>query len=227
MDGVGIQRVAVWSGWVRVAHWSLALSVLVLLLSGWLLAAVVPPLQATVRDYHYSAGYFFLGALTLRLALLFFGRGAAHWRDCIPQRTQLRAARNTLRCYLSLGRTPLPQWYAHNPLWGPVYLVWLAAFVVQGLSGLFIDAPYRVAGISLPVLHQWLAQPLGVVTALHIVAVFVHDLKGPGAHVSAMINGHRFFELQKPEGLAPFVQERPVTVVRAPRSGQDGGSAPG
>ena len=32
------QRVLVWSGWLRLSHWTIGLTTLVLLLTGWLIA---------------------------------------------------------------------------------------------------------------------------------------------------------------------------------------------
>lgn len=187
-----VQRVAIWSARLRLAHWLMALAVLLLLLSGWLMP-LAPSLAVPLRDAHYVAGYTLLLALALRWYLLLFGRAAEQWRDLVPRGPQVRAAWHTLRFYLSLGRAPLPAWYAHNPLWGPLYLLLFAVLSLQALTGLALETG------SFAVLRPWwwhsmLAAPIAVLVAAHVVAVFVHDLKGGGADVSAMINGHRLYK---------------------------------
>lgn len=189
--GEHVQRVDVWSGWLRLSHWSSALAVVILLGSGWLLVHL-PASSGAVRELHLGAGYVLLAALLLRLHLLLFGRGAEQWRDLLPRGPQWQAAGQTLRFYLSLGRAPLPAWFAHNPLWSPVYLLWwlvLAATLVSGL----VPGVLAAAGLQPWWWHSMLAEVTEVLVLAHLVAVFAHDLKGGGADVSAMINGRRCF----------------------------------
>lgn len=195
-----VQRRLVWSAPLRLCHWLMAAAVLTLLATGWLLGAGTRYAKAAA-DYHYIAGYVLIAALALRLYLLLLGTGTAHWRDCLPARGQWRAVGATLRSYVSLGRWPLPAWYAHNPLWGPVYLALFGMLAVQAATGLTIDAPYRLAGVGLVTIHAALAQFIGWFAIVHIAAVFVHDALGTGSDISAMINGHRIFILNRPGNL--------------------------
>jgi Ni/Fe-hydrogenase 1 B-type cytochrome subunit len=170
-------------------------SVLVLLTTGWLLYQDTH-LGPQARDAHYLAGYVLAGGLLLRLYALLFGSGPAHWRDCIPM-GQGRAVMETLRFYLSLGRSALPRWYAHNPLWGPAYLLLLALLAVQTLSSGFGWESTALAAISHDV-HGPGAQIVGLWVLFHVIAVFMHEIKGTGGDVSAMINGHRCFVVERP-----------------------------
>ncbi|MCB1798482.1 MAG: hypothetical protein KDI67_06325, partial [Gammaproteobacteria bacterium] len=70
-----IRRVAVWSGWLRLAHWSLAGSALFLLTTGWLIGHA-PALAADAAELHYLGASLLVFALGLRAFLGFFGRGA-------------------------------------------------------------------------------------------------------------------------------------------------------
>lgn len=211
------QRVKVWSTPLRLCHWSMAAAVLVLMLTGWLLGTAAPVARAA-SEYHYVAGYVLSAALAVRLYLLALGARAAHWRDCLPVRGQWRAAIRILRSYVSFGRVPLPAWYAHNPLWGPVYLLLFAVLVVQVATGLAFEAPYRLAGLALPTIHAALGPLIGGFVALHVVAVFVHDLLGTGSDVSAMINGHRIFVLRRAASQLPAKEPavRAVDIGRGP-----------
>ncbi len=191
MVNESIQRVAIWSGRLRFAHWLMASASIVLLLSGWL-SPRAPALAVPLRDAHVIAGYGLVLALLLRGYLLLFGRAAEHLRDLLPRGLQLRAAGQTLRFYLSLGRAPLPAWYAHNPFWSPLYLVLLAMLSWQALTGLALEHVFD-AGLRSWRWHTALAEPIAIVIALHVAAVFVHDLKGSGGDTSAMISGYRCF----------------------------------
>lgn len=193
--GDTVQRVAVWSARLRASHWLSAAAVLTLLASGWLMNRVVPA-QGALRDLHYIAGYGLLLALLWRGWLLLFGRAAERWSDLWPRGPQRPAAWHTLRFYLSLGRAPVPAWYAHNPLWGPIYLLWWLLLVALLFTGLWPDAASTL-GMAAAYWHSLLAHAVAILVAAHVVAVFAHDLKGEGADVSAMINGYRLFRIRR------------------------------
>lgn len=214
MAAQAMQRVEIWSGRLRLAHWLMAVAVLVLLATGWLLPRV-PTMTESVRDLHYVAGYVLLAALALRFYLLLFGKAAEQWTDLLPRGPQWRAAWHTLRFYLSLGRAPLPAWYAHNPLWGPVYLAWWALLVAQVLTGL-LPGWWSTLGVQPWWWHSLAADAVAMLVAAHVVAVFLHDLKGGGADVSAMINGFRWFRTGKEPG--PLLHEHSVSLDALLRS---------
>ena len=196
MNNSDIQRIPVWSRALRIAHWVMAAATLVLIMTGWRMSG--DPLQVSaLLDNHYLAAAFLAPAMLLRLYLLFLGAGTDHISDCEPDMNRLRGAAAVLKYYFSLGRSPLPNWYAHNPLWGPVYLLLFLFLLLQILSGAFqLSHPYP-GMINLHDLHVIGAYVITGFTILHILAVFVHDLGGSGSDISAMINGHRIFLLKK------------------------------
>jgi Ni/Fe-hydrogenase 1 B-type cytochrome subunit len=198
MQGESVRRVLVWPGMLRLTHWLLAASILALLASGWVLANL-PQHHGQALDVHRPAGGLFVLALAVRLVLLLFGEGPAHGAALIPRGEQLRAIPRMLVFYFSLARARLPAWYAHNPLWAPVYLLLFAILLVQALTGLFIDAPYLVLGERLPVVHGNVAVALGWIVGLHVLAAFLHDWRGTGSDISAMVNGHRTFVIRPRE----------------------------
>lgn len=177
---------------MRLSHWGMALSVLALMATGWLLQFTTGVAQAAI-DFHYMAGAILAMALILRFGLLFRDKGAGQWRSLIPSTSQLSAIRDMLRFYLSFGKAPLPGWYAHNPLWIPLYLAVLVILAIQSLTGFFMDGQPVIAGFYLPEIHDICASIIWGFVILHLIAVFLHDLKGTGSDVSAMINGHRIF----------------------------------
>lgn len=193
-----VRRILVWRGWLRLAHWGIAFSSLLLLASGEIIKHM-SHLNDAIRDYHIMLGSVLALALILRAILLFVDRGAGHWRALIPTRSQLVGMRAMLLFYLSFGRMPLPKWYAHNPFWIPVYVLLYGMLLLQVLSGFWQGETPFLAGFYLPDVHSVLATGISILIGLHIAAVFLHDLKGTGSDISAMINGHRIFVIHQPE----------------------------
>ncbi len=211
MPGEIVRREPVWSGRVRVLHWTLALTTLLLLASGWILSAEYTPLMANLHSVHVSAGVLLSLALAARLALLVWGCGAEHARDF---RTTLRAMLDMLRFYITAGRAPQPAYYAHNPLWAPLYLLLFATLALQSASGLTwwyggaADPEYTLAlpwllGWTLPEWHHAGYRVIGTFTLAHVLAVGWHDWKGTGAEISAMLNGHKIFIIRRASDVLP------------------------
>ena len=175
------------------------IAVIGLLVTGWLLQHVVQYFQIAL-DYHYILAYALTLALGLRLYLLVSSpASAANWRDLIPNRHRTKQSIAMLRFYVSFGRTPLPHWYAHSPLWAPVYLFIFLLLLIQILSGFLIGAGHHTLYINLYTLHHNTATTIAVFTLFHIVSIFLHDLKAGNSDVSAMIHGYRTFKIEKPD----------------------------
>ena len=190
---VEIKRLPVWGGWLRLSHWTMAGAIFVLMFSGWLLHRA-PELASWILDAHYYASALLLAGFMVRIYLLFFGKGSDLLASCSLDRHRMRQALAVLASYLTLGKVPLPRWYAHNPLWGPLYLVFFVLMTIQIISGLLLMNHVTLVGdTSVRSLHLLGFQITLGFSLLHILAVFVHDLKGTGSDVSAMISGQRIF----------------------------------
>lgn len=216
MPGEIVRREPIWSGRLRVLHWTLALTTLVLLATGWVLSADYTPLMANLRRLHIGAGILLSLALTARLVLLVWGRGAEHARDF---RMALRGVSDMLRFYITAGRAPVPAYYAHNPLWAPLYLLLFAVLTLQVASGLAwsyageTDPEYYLAlpwllGRTLPEWHHAGYRVISVYTLTHIIAVGWHDWKGTGSEISAMLNGHKIFIIRKASDVLPVAWKK-------------------
>ncbi len=190
-----LQRKWVWSAGLRLAHWGMALSVLTLLATAWLIAWA-PSVAQAASDYHYIAGAFLLLSILLRIWLLLTDTGTAGWRALMLSQRAIKPILETLRFYVTLGSTPLPGWYAHNPLWIPIYGIVLLTLVALSLSGLLMEDHPIVFGIYLPSLHRALAPLIGIFTVAHILAVALHDTRAKHSDISGMLNGYRIFEIK-------------------------------
>jgi Ni/Fe-hydrogenase 1 B-type cytochrome subunit len=200
-----IKRLPIWGRWLRLSHWSMAVAVFILLFSGWLHKRS-PELGDWIMDAHYYASTLLIVAFVIRIYLLFFGRGSDLLESCILDRHKFKQALAVLRSYLTLGKIPLPKWYAHNPLWGPLYLILFLIIAMQIASGLLLMNNITLLGdMSIRSLHVFGFQFVLGFSLLHILAVFVHDLKGTGSDVSAMISGQRIFVVE-PQTSKPSVQ---------------------
>lgn len=211
METSQVTRVRVWSRWLRLSHWTITLAVTGLLFSGWLSSAS-PSLETDARDLHFLCSALLIPALLLRFYLLFFGRGTDHITDCEPNAHRLRQAAEVLRFYLTLGRAPLPKWFAHNPLWGPLYLLLFLFLTLSVASGLMLQKEIAFfANISLHDLHHISYLFVATFVPLHILAVFSHDANSSGSDISGMISGHRTFPIEQPNQ-AGAVDTQTITV---------------
>lgn len=199
-----VRRVQIWSWILRLTHAAIALSGLILLLSGWLLGSGLVLNdrlhQLLLDDLHLPAGYLLAVALVARLFLLVSDDGVGGFKAMLPDRRWPSRALEMIRFYASFGRTPLPGYFAHNALWAPLYLVFLLLAVLATASGLMLDlaALRGLFGWSSDAVlrfHASLLEPLGIWMLAHVLTSLLHDVRGSGADVSAMLNGYRVFEV--------------------------------
>jgi Ni/Fe-hydrogenase 1 B-type cytochrome subunit len=190
-----VSHVLVWSRWLRLSHWSLALSTLGLIGTGWLMS-IDSTVTTSAGEIHYLLVGILLPALLLRLYLLFFGKGTDHLTDCEPNGHRLTQALQVARFYLTLGKAPLPKWFSHNPLWGPVYIALFFILTLSATSGLMLLNNFQLVGsISMYDLHRLSYLVILSFTLLHLPAVFSHDLSSKSGDISAMVNGFRTFDV--------------------------------
>ena len=201
-----IRRVAVWSGWLRITHGALALATLVLLATGWLVASS-PMLAEAAADIHYLAASVLIATLVLRIVLGLFGKGAERFEHMLPRRSELTGMRASLLFYLSLGKAPLPSWFAHNPLWKPIYLLLFILLALLALTGWLMPEMPVVGRFYLPRVHVWLSDAVAVLTMAHLFSVLLQDIKGRSADISAMLNGHRYFDIEREDRVKPQAQQ--------------------
>jgi Ni/Fe-hydrogenase 1 B-type cytochrome subunit len=207
MQATQVTRILIWSRWLRISHWLIGVSSLGLMASGYLMKQQILDIS-TAQDLHYMLSAVLLPALLVRLYLLFFGKGTDHFTDCEPDLHRLRQAWEVIKFYLTLGKAPLPKWYSHNPLWGPLYLAFYFILALNVISGLaLINEVLFLLNLSMTDLHRLTYLIIVGFTVLHVLAVFSHDMGGTSSDISGMINGYRIFELkQEPTQESPTYQ---------------------
>ena len=137
-------RVYVWEWPVRVTHWLIALSIVVLAVTGIYIgrpflvvpgAATYPFVTGTVKVVHSYAAIVFTLAVFSRIVWMFLGNSYARWENFIPVRSHRRKGLvSTLEFYLFLLRKP-PGYVGHNPLAGLTYSLVFVLYLVMIATG--------------------------------------------------------------------------------------------
>lgn len=198
-----IQRVTVFSSIQRITHWLIAAGVIFQLLSAWLVQNANVDVLAW-SEWHLMIGQALTLPILLRVYLLLIA-GPTHWRSFIPTRGQRQLLLDTLKFYASLGRLPCPDWYAYNPVWQPLYLIMIALLALTTASGFaFGLGPDIAAG------HTILAAFILYFTLAHLIFSILHDVRGRGAQISAMLNGDKYF--QSREATTQIPGEKSVSI---------------
>lgn len=197
-----IQRVLVWPPILRVLHLMMASTVMILLVTGLLLQSGMILNEQLylhlLEIWHLPAGNVLVFVLVIRVALLLVKKDVSGWRALIPD--SLEGIINTATFYLSLGRMNLPGYFAHNPLWKIVYLVWLVMLSLQAFSGVLLESAWLRSVFHTDTsttlkYHQLLLEPLTVVLIAHILTALLHDWKTPTGELSAINNGYKHFPI--------------------------------
>jgi Ni/Fe-hydrogenase 1 B-type cytochrome subunit len=226
-----VRRVLVWPGAVRLTHWAMAASLLVLIPTGWLLTTGLvagDELYELLRHrLHEPAGHVLALALGVRLVYLAIGgQSVSGWRALVPTGAQLSALREALRFYSALGRGQLPAYYAHNPFWAPLYLVFFVLASVAVATGLALEFPFVRSVLhgdepAVLALHARLMEWIGVWCVFHVAAAILHDWRGQGSDTSALISGYRIFPVSRQS--APGSGTATVRLKDIGRQGLPGG----
>ncbi|HZS00823.1 MAG TPA: Ni/Fe-hydrogenase, b-type cytochrome subunit [Chloroflexota bacterium] len=174
-------RVYVWELPVRVVHWLIFFSIVVLSFTGWYLHGPFVAargqqafVMATMRYVHEVAGFVFAIALLVRLYWFFVGNRWARWGAYVPFRAAHWAAVGAmLRYYLFLRWRP-PYAIGHNRLAAFVYLIVYALLALQALTGFALLA-WVLRTPPWMTLFGWLPGWLGIqpVRQLHYLLMFV------------------------------------------------------
>jgi Ni/Fe-hydrogenase 1 B-type cytochrome subunit len=153
-----IVRVYVWQWPVRITHWLIALSILVLSATGIYMGhpflTVSGPagarfVRGTVRLIHSYAAIVFTLAVLSRIAWMFLGNNYARWDKFIPvARKRREGLRSTFGFYVFRLRKP-PGFIGHNPLAGLTYVAVFALYLVAIATGFALYSASASAGSPL------------------------------------------------------------------------------
>jgi Ni/Fe-hydrogenase 1 B-type cytochrome subunit len=148
-EGEELVRVRVWDRVVRNTHVLIALSIVVLSVTGFLIGhpVLVSPgpagqsfITGTVKVVHFYAAIVFTLAVLSRIVWMFAGKGHARWHEFLPfDRVRRKRILPTLAFYLFLRRRP-PTGLGHNPLAGMSYVAIFGLYLVMIVTGVGLYA---------------------------------------------------------------------------------------
>jgi Ni/Fe-hydrogenase 1 B-type cytochrome subunit len=141
-----VSSVKVWQPLIRLLHWSLAASVVVLSVTGFYIGNPYwSPmarwnLMSVMRMAHLITAWVFISVLLARGVLAFTGNPWARWDQIIPRHPERRKAlKQTIRYYSFLEQEPA-EVVGHNPMAGMVYLVVFVMMWLQAFTGIALMA---------------------------------------------------------------------------------------
>lgn len=216
------KRVYVWELPVRLFHWINAGAILVLAVTGYLIArppAILSSTDATelywfgtIRAIHFISAYLFLFALVLRIYWAFVGNQFSGWRSykifnkrglssfyhVIKTDILLINEKDPILCRFSIG---------HNVVAAMAYLGFFVLFLIMIFTGFGLYAD--MSEWWLPDLFAWVPSALGgdfptrlihhitmwfiiFIIIVHIYLVFYHEWLEGRGEVSSMFSGYKF-----------------------------------
>lgn len=168
-DASALVRVYVWQIPVRVTHWLIALSIVVLSVTGLYIGRPFMTVSGEarqsfvmgwVRTIHLWFAFVFIGAVLVRLIWMFTGNTYARWDKFLPARaSRRRGLLPTIKFYLFARPAP-PSFVGHNPVAGATYVLVFGLYLLAILTGLTMYAPYADVGSPLRA-FAWFAPWLG------------------------------------------------------------------
>jgi Ni/Fe-hydrogenase 1 B-type cytochrome subunit len=206
---------------VRIIHWTIVATLIVLSFSGYYLhhpflggqgAAGRPGFAVgDFRFVHEVTAFVFTAAVLARVYWAFMGNRYAHWRALMPiTRKQRRDARAMLLYYTLVRRHP-PRTIGHNPLAGLAYLALYALFVLSILTGFGLYAwvgripawqalfgwTYGLVPIEqLRLVHFLLMFVFGAFAIHHVYSAVLIDLEERNGELSSIVTGYKAIPLE-------------------------------
>ena len=212
-------KVHVWDLPVRFMHWAIVGSIVVLAVSGIVIANANMGLLVEHHDgmnlnraIHTGAGYIFALAVFARLVWMFTGGRYTHWTNFLPvhkdRRTELV---ETMKYYALIKKEPISE-AGHNPLAGIAYFVVYMLMVVQAFTGLVMVGMDRQGGfiwnmthwalaiVGNPVIrfvHHAIMWVLGVFLIQHLYSMVLVDMEENSGIVSSMVTGVKMLTVEE------------------------------
>ena len=184
-------RVYVWEVPVRIAHWLIAGSIVVLAATGIYIGSpfiiVSGPaeqhfMMGWAKVIHGYTAYVFISAVLMRVIWMFTGNKYAHWDKFIPVRAERRHGLwPTLKFYLFALRKP-PGFVGHNPLAGATYVLVFVLYFVAIATGLTLRSAGAPQGSFLHLFLSWAPLLGGLQTVRWIHHIVMWLLLGFAVH---------------------------------------------
>ena len=222
---VPIERVYVWELPVRVTHWVLFFSILILSGTGYYIAhpfiSVPGPakehfVMGTARAVHLYTAIVFSLAVLIRIYWMFAGNKYARLGQLVPfSRERWSNLWDSILFFCFVRRGPAP-YTGHDALAGATYGVLFAVYLVLIATGLAlytvyapVSSPFQFFRILAPVfgglqvarlIHHISMWVVLVAAVIHIYSVFLWSFVERAGEVDSIFSGYKFFPKRKAAG---------------------------
>lgn len=213
-------RIYVWDAIVRATHWTIALSIVLLSLTGFYIGHPLFTVAGEARE-HFVTGYVrvihfytaiaFSAAVFTRIYWMFLGSGKySSWKQFVP--TNMGRIRDLIHAmmFFALIRRQEPECPGHNPLagatYGGIFLLYLTMiFTGLGLYGVFADANHwthsflplaNVLGGAQPTryVHHIVMWIILAFVCFHVYIASLVSIVGKNGTVDSMFSGYKWFK---------------------------------
>jgi Ni/Fe-hydrogenase 1 B-type cytochrome subunit len=205
-----VSSVKVWQPLIRVLHWSLVSTIVVLSVTGLYIGnpaiLQVPDwnLMATVRLVHLLAAWIFIAVIVARVVLAFTGNPWARWDQFVPvSRRRWRQLVHSVLFYAFLKKEPAIV-VGHNPLAGLAYVGVLGMALVEIVTGIALMGGGDADGLArtftgwlvsltnlatLRMVHHIVMWLIWVFAVIHVYLCLLIDRVERNGEVSSMFGG--------------------------------------
>lgn len=219
---VTLQRVYVWELPVRLAHWLIFFSILVLSATGYYIShpfISVPGaardhfVMGTVRVVHLYTAIVFALAVLARIYWFFAGNRYARWNEFVP--ASLRRLRSLWKTFLfySFFRHDPDDYAGHNALAGATYAFIFAIYLVLIATGLALytvyaseSSPLQIFGFLGPMfgglqmarlIHHVCMWIVLIFAVVHVYFVFLSSIIEHIGTFNSIFSGYKFMPKRK------------------------------
>lgn len=239
---IGSQPIYVWEVPVRVTHWLIVISIVVLAVTGlYIHSPFLAPsrpveassMMASVRFWHEIFAIVFSLSIAVRFYWGFVGNSFSSWQQIIPhRRDQLYWLGEMARYYGFRRRHPVP-YTGHNHLAGLAYSVVSVGLFVQILTGLLLfgwimpSGPFHLLfgwGDSLPggialvrTFHHLLTFLFLAFAIHHVYSAILVDIEERNGVLSSIFSGYKNIRTEQTVEALGLVGEAPEERARTER----------
>lgn len=217
------QGIKEWSATMRINHWCVAISIFVLIVTGFYIAepftissgeTVDKFFMGNVRYVHILFGTFLIFLSIWRLYLAFFSKFHADWKDFLAW-TDVKALIQQIKFYMLISKHPEKK-YLYGPMQALAYMGCWFMVVVIAITGLILmGAGYHAGLTSLaayvlkPVekllgglamvryIHHIFTWLFIIFIIVHIYMAFWYDIVLKQGTVSSMIGGTTYKKIKE------------------------------
>ena len=204
-------RLYVWQVPVRLSHWVMVGSIVVLSLTGGYIADpfLVPPggsVMTTVRFIHMAAALALVASGLLRTVWLLVGNRFARWTAFIPTSTVQASELIRQAGFYAFLRRDMPKVIGHNQLAAAAYVALFVLLAIETVTGLVLDGV--LGGQPTGTMFGWLGEAFGLQTIrlvhhfamwailaialFHIYSCVLIDHLEKNGLLSSMFSGFKF-----------------------------------